>query len=480
MNIFVNELYYLLPEFVLSAAAVWILVFDACCVSSWKWLNAAFAKFSLIVATVLLFCCKKTGVNLVFNSTVILDNLSVFLKCLILLMAFGIFVYSRRYLAQKSKLTGEYFALCLFSMVGMLVLVSANSFLVLYLGLELMALPLYALIALFRENTLGSEAAIKYFVMGALTSGMLLYGISLIYGETGSFAFLEVTKAISLQMDNPNLSLLFGLMFVLVSIAFKFAVAPFHLWLPDVYEGSPISVTLFIGTLPKLAAFGFAVRLLTNALAPLSAHWQILLLILAVLSLIVGNFGAITQTNIRRLLGYSTIAHMGFLFFGLFIGADIGFSLALNYIVIYALMALGALGVLTLLSQSTKEIELIKDLQGLGATHPGLAFVLMLLLLSLAGIPPLAGFYVKFFIIQALIESGYLSMAIFAVLMTVIGLYYYLKIIKTLYFESPLAGNAKLFLGGGAERFAIALNGGGILALGLFPNTLYTLCRLVF
>jgi len=238
-------------------------------------------------------------------------------------------------------------------------------------------------------------------------------------------------------------------------------------------------VTLFISTLPKLAAFGFALRLLMNALSALSYHWQIVLLMVAVLSLIIGNLGAITQNNIRRLLGYSTIAHMGFLFLALFVGAESTFTLALNYLIIYILMSLGAFGILTLLSSGSKEIETITDLQGLGKTHPGLAFMLMIALLSLAGIPPLAGFYVKFFIIQALIEAGYLSIAVFAVLMTVIGLYYYLKIIKSLYFESPLSEVETTRLGG-METLIAGLNAGLLFVLGLFPNVLYTLCHLVF
>jgi NADH-quinone oxidoreductase subunit N len=476
MNEYVRDLFYFLPEICLAVMAMLILVLDFWLKPWSRWASYVLCQFTFLGVFALLIYHKTAGSRVIFKRMVVIDNVAVLLKSLIVLLGFVVFVYSRKYIVEKNKLSSEYFVLCMLSMVGMMILVSANSFLSLYLGLELMALPLYALIAIVRNNDVGSEAAIKYFVMGALASGFFLYGVSLIYGETGSFEFLAVVQQTALQINSPSLALLFGLMFILVSVAFKFAVAPFHLWLPDVYEGSPISVTLFISTLPKVAAFGFALRLLMNALSALSYHWQIVLLIVAILSIIVGNLGAITQNNVRRLLGYSTIAHMGFLFLALFVGAESTFTLALNYLVIYVLMSLGVFGILTLVSSGSKEIETIKDLQGLGKTHPGLAFMLMIALLSLAGIPPLAGFYVKFFIIQALIEAGYLSIAVFAVLMTVISLYYYLKIIKSLYFERPVAQSETIRLGS-METLAASFNASLLFLLGLFPNVLYTLCR---
>ncbi len=473
-----SELFFVYPEVVLTTFASFILLLDLWLSPKSKWIIYTLSQLALMATMYCLIQLIAFTPTIVFNGAIILDSISLSLKLIICLFGSFVFIYTRKYLFDRQEFKAEYFILCLFSILGMMILVSSYNFLSLYLGIELLALPLYALITMLQGNKLATEAAMKYFIMGALASGMLLYGISLLYGVTGSLSLIAVAEHLSISSAAPSLTLMFGLIFVFVSLAFKFGAVPFHMWLPDVYQGSPIIMTLFIGTLPKLAAFGFAIRMLNDTFPSLHFHWQPLLITMGILSLIIGNVVAIAQSNLKRMLAYSTIAHMGFLFLGLSLGSEAGFIAAYNYILIYALMALGGFGVMTLLSCESIEAENIQDFQGLSSQHPWFAFLMMLILLSLAGIPPFSGFYAKFFIIKELIDSGYLGLALFAVLMTVIGAYYYLRIIRVMFFDAPQGSKIQTSLAS-PEAIVLTLNGFLLLILGIFPAALYQFCQVL-
>ncbi|HEY6721532.1 MAG TPA: NADH-quinone oxidoreductase subunit NuoN, partial [Burkholderiales bacterium] len=401
-------------------------------------------------------------------------------------------VYSRQYLLDRGLLRGEFLTLLLFALLGIMVLMSANSFITVYVGLELLSLCLYALVALNRDSAASTEAAMKYFVLGALASGMLLYGMSMIYGATGTLELAEVAKGAAriLRSDDPSkLVLAFGLVFVVSGVAFKVGAVPFHMWIPDVYHGAPSAVTLFISTGPKLAAFAMAIRLLVNGLHPLAGDtpqfpsgWQDMLVILSVLSMAVGNLAAIAQSNIKRMLAYSTISHMGFMLLGLLSGivsgnalsATAAWSSAMFYAVVYVLMSLGAFGMVVLLSRSGFEAERIEDFRGLNARSPWFAFIMLLLMFSLAGIPPTAGFYAKLSVLQAVIGAGHLWLAVVAVLFALVGTFYYIRIVKLMYFDEPLDAeriDAKLDMG-----ILLSVNGLAVLVLGILPQPLMQLC----
>ena len=476
MNIM--DLSNILPEIWLISMISFILLFDLFLSEDNKWITYLVCQITLI--GLIYFVVQQVGEpsNSVFFNMFVRDDFGNLLKLLLAIIGIFVFMYSKRFILERRQYHGEYFVLCLFSLFGMYILISAANFLSLYLGIELLALPLYALITISKEDNESPEAAMKYFVMGALASGLLLYGISLLYGVTGTLDLHEISKALSLQPQDPHPALLFGLVFTVVGLAFKFGAVPFHLWLPDVYQGAPISVTLFIGTLPKLAAFGFAIRLLVTTFAPFNVHWQLLMMGMAILSLGIGNIVAILQTNLKRLLGYSTIAHVGFVFLGILAGPEAGFSAAFNYVVIYSLMALGVLGMMTAFSYQGFEAEHIHDFKGLGVRHPWLAFLMMILMLSLSGIPPFAGFYAKLFVLNALMTAGYTWLAVIAVLLTVVGAYYYLKVIRVMFFDA--AAGSDLF--GIIPKPGVAilsLNGLAILVLGLFPMPLFNLCTSV-
>lgn len=480
-----SSLINILPELWLGGMASVILVLDFW-TSRWsRWGTYTLCQITLIMTLWLFSYLPFYGSIHAFHNAFVLDFMGLFLKYFILVFAVFVFIYTRKYLIERGIYRSEYFVLGLFSILGMMILISAGSFLSLYLGVELIALPLYALIAIVRGNIIGSEAAIKYFVMGALASSLLLYGISLLYGVTGYFGFQEIAAYLAEPAQAFNMTLLLGMIFIFVGLAFKFGLVPFHLWLPDVYQGAPITVTLFIGTLPKIAAMGFAIRLLVNVFPAYSLHWQPVLMIMAVLSLAVGNIMAIAQTNLKRMLGFSTIAHMGFLALGLSVGAMMGYAAVLDYVIIYALMALGTFGVMTLLSAKGSEIEDIQDLAGLGTKNPWFAFLMLIMMLSLTGIPPFAGFYAKFFVLKSVIDSGYLGLAVFALLMTVVGAYYYLRIIRVMYFGAVEGNFAPKEIATvshsyrSPEAAVLSFHGLLILLLGIFPAFLYNLCQLI-
>ena len=394
-------------------------------------------------------------------------------------------VYGRPYSVDRGMLRGgEVFTLGMFSLLGMFIMMSGSNFLVLYLGLELLTLSSYALVALRRDNATASEAAMKYFVLGALASGFLLYGLSMMYGATGSLDIAAVFKAINSGNVKQQV-LVFGLVFIVAGLGFKLGVVPFHMWVPDVYQGAPTSVTLMIGGAPKLAAFAITIRLLVEGMLPLAIDWQQMLAVLAVGSLFVGNLAAIAQTNLKRMLAYSTISQMGFVLIGLMSGvvngntfsATTAYSASMFYVITYVLTTLGTFGVILILARDGFESEEITDLAGLNQRSPAYAAIMAICMFSLAGIPPMVGFYAKLSVLQSLVSSGqtlHIALAVFAVMMSLIGAFYYLRVVKVMYFDEPIT--ATTVFAGADVRTVLGINGALILLLGLFPNVLMTLC----
>ncbi|MCX7554124.1 NADH-quinone oxidoreductase subunit NuoN [Marinicella sp. S1101] len=370
--------------------------------------------------------------TVIFNGTFIRDEFGDMLKVVVYLLMISVFFYAKQYLRQHDNLQGEYFALLLFATLGIMVMISGHNFIALYLGLELLALSSYALVAYNRNDLNGNEAAMKYFILGALASGMLLYGMSLIYGAVGTLQINEISQAIAGQ--NNDMFLVLGLIFVIVGIGFKLGAAPFHMWVPDVYEGAPTATTLFIASAPKIAAFALAVRILGQSLDVLMIHWQSMLATLAIVSIIVGNLFALQQTNLKRLFAYSTISHIGFMLLGLVGGAE-GIAASMFYIIVYTIMAVGGFGMIVLLSNKGMEADQIADFKGLNQRSGWYAFLMLLLVASMAGFPPLIGFFSKLYVLKAVIDQGHIILAAVAVIFAVIGAFYYLKIIKVMYFE---------------------------------------------
>lgn len=468
-----------IPEmFVLGMACI-ILVIDAFLPERNRIVTYVLAQLTLIVAALLTLGQWGDEPVLTFSGMFVSDSLSVVLKLFIYLITFVVFIYSRDYLKSRQLYQGEYFVLALFATLGMMVLVSAHSLLTIYLGLELLSLSLYTLVALQRDSVAASEAAMKYFVLGALASGILLYGLSMLYGVSGSLDIAVISALVSEQDPaQPSIVLVFALVFVLVGLLFKLGAVPFHMWVPDVYHGAPTSVTLFIGTAPKIAAFAMLMRLLVEGLGDLHAQWQDMLIIIAVLTIAAGNIIAIAQTNIKRMLAYSTIAHIGFLLLGILSGTLNGYSASMFYVIVYALMSLGGFGMILLLSRAGFEADKLDDFKALNQRSPWFAFMMLILMFSMAGVPPTVGFYAKLAVLQAVVDADLLWLAVVAVVFSVIGAYYYLRIIKLMYFDqsddmTPLAAGFDM-------RVAMSLNGLAILGLGLFPGSLLALCITVF
>ena len=467
-----------LAEFIILTTACVVLMVSAFGSSSSK-NGYRVAQLGIILAA---FCTYKLypggSFSLPIGSEVAQDSLSSFLKFFIYLTVFATFLYGRNYVADRDMPDSEYYALGLFSMLGMMVMVNATSLLTLYLGLEVMALPIYAMVALQRQVLGSSEAAMKYFVMGAIASGMLLYGMSMFYGVTGSLSISEIARMLQAGSANQTLFFGFALVFILVGIGFKLAAAPFHMWAPDVYTGAPTATTMFLATAPKIAALGLSFRLLTTAFAPLLPQWQGVVMLMAILSMLFGNVLAITQTNIKRLLAYSAIAQIGYILLGFVAGTPQGYSAALFYMVMYALMSVGSFGIITLLSKKGFEAENIDDLRGLNQRNPWLAFMMLLLMFSFAGIPPTVGFFAKFFILKSIIDIGYLWLAAVALFFAILGAFYYIRIVKVMYFDpavdaTPVAYHRNM-------QVAISVNGLAILVLGLIPGSLIAWCQAIF
>jgi NADH-quinone oxidoreductase subunit N len=474
------------PEMILLVMTCVITMMDLYVKSVRRTATYALSLLTLGVVALLLALYASSEETLYgFGNQVVSDPMGNWLKCFATIAVMVTLVYSRPYAVDRGMLQGgELFSLSLFSLLGMFVMISGNNFLVLYLGLELLTLSSYALVALRRDNAVATEAAMKYFVLGALASGFLLYCMSMIYGATGSMDLGVIFKAVSSGEINHKV-LVFGLVFLVSGLAFKLGVVPFHMWVPDVYQGAPTAVTLMIGGAPKLAAFAICMRLLVEGLLPLAIDWQKMLVVLSVGSLLIGNLAAIAQTNLKRMLAFSTISQMGFVLLGLLSGivnnntlsAANAYSSAMFYVITYVLTTLASFGVILLLAREGFESEEISDLAGLNQRSPLYAAVMAMCLFSMAGIPPMVGFYAKLSVLQALITSGqaaYLYLAIFAVMMSLIGAFYYLRVVKVMYFDEPITATT---VSAPAEvRIVLCANAALILILGLLPGGLMALC----
>jgi NADH-quinone oxidoreductase subunit N len=439
------------------------------------------SQIGLMIALFFLIKNWNMDYKIVFNLQFIDDNLARILKLFSLIFMLIVFLYSEKYLRLHKSYNNEYFALCLFSLLGMMVLISSSNFLILYLGLELLSLPLYALITIIKKHNNSSEAAIKFFVMGAIASGMLLYGISLLYGLSGSLNLNEIGNCISINLINDSMILKIAIVFIIVGVAFKLGAVPFHMWVPDVYEGSPNTITLFIGSIPKIAAFAMSYRVLSSLIIVVK-DWSSILTLMIIASLIIGNIVAIAQTNIKRMLAYSTISHISFLLMGFISFAHEGFIASLFYVIIYTLTAVCAFGVIISLSSSKFEMENINDFRGLGRSNPLLATVMMIVMFSMAGIPPTIGFYAKFIVVKSVVANGMNWLAIFAVVFSVIGSFYYLRIIKIMFFEKDVSENEN-FKNRGLSNLGysvLVMNSILLVILGIYPLPILNLCLNVF
>ena len=460
-------------EIFLLLMACAILIVDLFVADKSKMPTYLLVQATLLGCSLITVATHQQGVIHLFHNMFVDDLMADVLKLLSYLAVSMMLVYSRGYLTVRGLFTGEFMVLTLFALLGMMVMISASHFLTLYLGLELMSLSLYAMVALQRDCATATEAAMKYFILGALASGLLLYGMSMLYGATGSLEVAAVSEAIQHGVQNKQL-LVFGLVFVVSGLAFKLGAVPFHMWVPDVYHGAPTAMTMLIGTAPKLAAFAFVVRILVEALQPLMVHWSGMLAILAVLSMAVGNITAIAQTNMKRMLAYSTIAHMGFLLLGVLSGGIEGYGSAMFYAVTYVLMSLGGFGMIMLLSREGFEADTLDDFKGLNQRSPWLAFIMLLLMFSMAGVPPTVGFYAKFAVLSAAVNAGYIPLAVIAVLLSLIGAFYYLRIVKLMYFDTP-ESHVPISIQPDSSVL-ISFNGLAVLLLGILPGNLMSVC----
>ena len=462
-----------LPEIFVLVMVSLILIIDAAVDDSKRYLAFALSLATLAGAAFLTARDMSSMPVLALNGLFIDDPLSDVLKLFLYLTTAVVLVYSRDYLRHRGLYKGEFFVLALFALLGMMVMVSASHFLTLYLGLELLALSLYAMVALQRDSSVATEAAMKYFVLGALASGMLLYGMSMVYGVTGSLALADIAQNLADGTD-LRIPLVFGIVFIVAGLAFKLGAVPFHMWVPDVYHGAPTAMTLFIGSAPKIAAFAFVVRILGEGLESQVAEWRDMLVILAVLSMAVGNIAAIAQSNLKRMFAYSTISHMGFMLLGILAGTQNGYGSAMFYVLVYALMSLGGFGMILLLSRAGFESDKLDDFRGLNRRSPWLAFIMLLLMFSMAGIPPTVGFYAKLSVLQAVVEIGHVWLAVAAVVFSLVGAFYYLRIVKLMYFDEP--HDASTVSAPFDARALMSANGLAVLALGVLPQPLMAVC----
>jgi len=473
-----NDIMIMLPEFYLVAAACLLLLLDAWMKPEQRNVLHWVSILVLVVGIYLVVAGQPEVTVTAFGGMFVRDATAEILKVFILLCTALIFVFSRPYMQDRKLFQGEFYTLMIFATIGAMLLVSAGNLVMVYLGLELMTLCSYGLVALNRDSRLSSEAAIKYFVLGALSSGMLLYGMSMVYGATGTLALAQLHGAV-VQAGMSNL-MVFGLIFMIVGISFKLGVAPFHMWIPDVYQGAPTSVTIFVGSTSKLAAFGMAYRLLESGMGGMAHQWQLMLAVLAVASLAIGNLVAIVQTNLKRLLAYSTISHMGYLLLGLVNAGPEGYASAMFYAISYALMSTAAFGVILALARAGFECEEIDDFRGLNQRSPWMAFLMMLAMFSLAGVPPMFGFFAKLLVLQAAIHAGMMWLAIVGAVFAIIGLYYYLRVVKVMYFDKPAEGLEIRPQADGFLRTVLSLNALVLLALGLYWGPLLGWCRSAF
>jgi len=481
-NFVVPNLLPAAPEIFLAVMALAILMIDLLVKDSRRTVTFWLTQLALVGCVVIQFATSTGEITYTFSNMFVDDLMSDLLKLFLYATLIVVMFYSRGYVIDRESMNkGEYYVLALFATLGMMVMISANHFLTIYIGLELLSLSLYAMVAMNRDSVKSTEAAMKYFVLGALASGLLLYGMSMIYGATGT---LEITGiAERLYGGGVNKSVMvFGLVFLVAGLAFKLGVVPFHMWIPDVYHGAPTSVTLLIGSAPKLAAFAIVMRLLVNGLITMAADWQNMLIILAVLSMAIGNLAAIAQTNLKRMLAYSAISHMGFMLLGIVTGVVSGdaryalnaYSSAMFYVIAYVLMSAGTFGMILLMARSGFEAEEIDDFKGLNKRSPWFAGIMLMLMFSMAGVPFFIGFFAKFSVLQAVVAAGHIWLAIVAVLFSLIGTFYYLRVVKVMYFDAPADDTP--FAAPLDMRILISANGLAVAFLGIFPQVIMSLC----
>jgi NADH-quinone oxidoreductase subunit N len=469
-----------IPEMVMLAMTCLVLVVDLFLPQEKRGFTLFLTVLTLLLSAAAVVAVAPVGSVSTFGGSFILDQLAVTLKVAILLISALVFIYSRDYLKDHGIYKGEYYVLGLFAVLGMMIMTSAHSFLLVYLGLELLSLSLYAMIAFNRKSMQASESAMKYFVLGAMASGLLLYGISIFYGITGTLDLNQLSDVVRAQLTENPIALSFALTFIVVGLSFKLGAVPFHMWLPDIYQGAPTSVTLFIGTAPKIAGFAMAIRLLVDGLSDLQVEWSQMLLVLAIASMALGNIVAIVQTNFKRMLAYSTVSHVGFIMLGLLSGTAVGYSAAMFYTLTYAITASVAFGVLMLLNRAGFEAENIDDLTGLNNKNPWYAALLAIALFSMAGLPPTVGFYAKLSVLQAVVSIDMVWLAVVAVLLSVIGLFYYLRVVKAMYFD-PSDQERELSIKDPLDvKILLSINGLSLLGLGIFPSGLMAYCILAF
>jgi NADH-quinone oxidoreductase subunit N len=464
------------PEIFLAAAICAVLLVDVFLREEQRGVTYTLSMLTLVGTAALsaFFAVGESATT--FSDSYVADPAGGALKMFAYLIVAVVFLYSRDYLKDTGLYKGEFFVLGLFGLLGIMVMISAHSLLTMYLGLELLALSLYTLVAFNRDSGVAAESAMKYFVLGAIASGMLLYGISLLYGLTGTIVLSELAVQLAAP-DAVSVPVLLALAFVIVGVAFKFGAVPFHMWLPDVYQGSPSAVALYVGSAPKIAAFALTWRVLSEGLGPLYDGWADMLIVLAVLSLAIGNIVAIAQANLKRMLGYSTISHVGFILLGFIAGTPQGLQAAMFYTFAYVLMAAGAFGMIILLSRKGFEAENLEDFKGLNQRSPWYALVMLMILFSMAGVPPFVGFYAKLLVLTSVVDAGLVWLAIVGVLFAVVGAYYYLRLVWYMYFadpvdQAPLAAPRDM-------QVVLSANGVGLLALGIFPGVLLDLCARV-
>lgn len=479
----------LFPEIFLVIAASTILLIDMFLSDGKRYITYVLSLLTLLGCGLLNLDLFNSGISgHAFHNMFVTDPMANLLKMFSYLAVGLTLIYSRQYVSARSmvgggNLGGEFYVLALFTLLGQMIMISGNNFLIIYLGLELMSLSLYALVALRRDHKVSTEAAMKYFILGAMASGFLLYGMSMLYGATGSLDLTEVAKAAAAGTIDKTV-LVFGVVFLVSGLAFKLGVVPFHMWVPDVYQGAPTAVTLLLGGAPKLAAFAIIIRLLVEGLLPLAFDWQQMLVVLSVLSMAIGNIAAIAQTNIKRMLAYSTISQMGFMLLGLLSGVVGGsatpaadaYGSAMFYTITYVLTTLGTFGIIMLLSRNCFEAENLEDFKGLNQRSPWFALVMLILMFSLAGIPPMMGFYAKLSVIQAVLGTGQTWLAVLAILFSLIGAFYYLRVVKVMYFD-PVIDKSPIVVGKDMQ-IALSLNAIIVIGVGLMPGALMTICAM--
>lgn len=474
MNFVIPSFAPAMPEIVLLVLASLLLVADTIWSKRYEFATYYATQAILVVVGYLIFESFATEQVITFSGSFVRDTFGDVLKLFIVLISIGIFLFSKEYLLQKKFYKGEYFTLGLFGVLGMFVMVSAYNLITMYLGLEIMSLAIYALVAMRKDNQFALEAAMKYFVLGALATGMLLYGFSMLYGATGEIQFSKMAQVIaSGKADDVVLS--FGVVFVVIGLAFKLGAVPFHMWVPDVYHGAPTAVTLFMGTSPKLAAFAMLYRVLIEGLPGLVQDWQTLIIIITVLSLAVGAIVTLVQDNLKRLLAYSGIGHVGFMLLGIVAATPDGYSAAMFYIIVYSITGVAGFGMIVALARTGNAFDKVSDFKGMNKRNPWLALMMLFVMFSMAGIPPFIGFYAKVTVIQEAVRSGFVWLAVYAVVTAVISAFYYLKVVKTMYFDEP-DDNTRAEPVSRQLNWAVSFVSVALLILGLMPSSLITLC----